>query len=335
MSKLFKICIACVVVVWLFALGLVVGTFTVRKEAQRIYGTERPNDHYDFGVSESASTTQININMVTNETVTAKEEVPSSDFSIPTANSSLSTYESVSNATSDVTLNTAPDSTSNAAPDTTNGINIPSGNKEIAEALVKAINDTKAMQDFSASKTENLSVGIDKITGGAIVKSIADGVVSKQSNKPDTNCNFNGGVDQNGTGKTPNSLIAPIDGMAYLDESAIKTASATQNASGGYTITLEINEETQSLESNAKNHDGLFETITVESLGLPSNLSISALNITYSGAKIVADINKDGKLDKIQYTLPVKEAGGEGKFATVNVNVKLHGQYDCTINFTY
>ena len=309
MNKFFKACIACVVVIWLFALGLVVGTFTVRKEAQKLYGSSQPDNNYS--VSENNSMTQIDISMVTNESSPAQEE-PSSDFTIPTDNS-ISTYESSQNG----------------------NITVPSGNKEIAEALVKAINSTKAMQNFSASKTENLSVSIDDITGGAIVKSIADGIVSKQMNKPDINCNFKNGVDQNGSGQTPNTLVAPIGGMAYLDESAIKTASASQNSSGGYTVTLELNEETQSLNSKAKNHDGLFETITVESLGLPSNLTITALNITYSGSKIVADINKDGKLDKIQYVMPVKEAGGEGKFMGAGVNVKIHGQYDCTVSFTY
>ena len=309
MNKLFKVCIAGVVVIWLFALGLVVGTFTVRKEAQRVYSSDQPSGNYS--ISEKTSTTQIDISMVTNESVSQQEEA-STDFTIPTDNS-ISTYESAQNGS----------------------INVPSGNKEIAEALVKAINAAKAGQDFSALKTEKLSVVIDDITGGAIVKNIADSIVSKQTNRPDTNCNFKGGVDQNGTGKTPNTLVAPIGGMAYLDESAIKSASAAENASGGYTITLELNEETQSLESKAKNHDGLFETITVESLGLPSNLSITALNITYSGSKIIADINKNGKLDKIQYVMPVQDAGGSGKFMGAGIEIKIHGQYDCTVTFTY
>ena len=123
--------------------------------------------------------------------------------------------------------------------------------------------------------------------------------------------------------------------MAYLDESAIKSASAAGNASGGYTVALELNDENQSLTSKAKNHDGLFETITVESLGLPNNLTVTDLSITYSESKIIADINKDGKLDKIQYVMPVKEAAGAGKFMGTNIDIKIHGQYDCTITFTY
>lgn len=317
MNRLVKICAVCIAVVWLFCVGIMVGSFGVRQKAKNELTSQQSQSQSSEQQSSeqpSSDTSKIVIDMVTNQTTLPEKKDDPLGLGT-TNNGNMSTF-----------------ATNSGVDEKTPQSALPSGNEEIVKALVNAINATKATQSFSLKKTENTSVTIDDVTGG--IESTVNSIVAKQLNKPDTVCTFSNGVDTAGTGKTPNSVIAPLNKMASLSADAIQSANVTAGMNGAYTVEVSLKSETQTLSQSAKNHSGVFETFDFGSLELPSGVTMSELYVTYSGASIKAQINKNGKLDEIVYTLPMTDGGGNGKMI-IPVSVKMHGQYECTLTCTY
>ncbi|MDD6021778.1 MAG: hypothetical protein ACI4GA_04000 [Acutalibacteraceae bacterium] len=315
MNRLIKVCAVCVVIVWIFCMGLAVGTFKVRNKYKKEL---EPTSESAVSVQQSqqnAQTSQIVIDMVTNQTtLPEKKDDPLGEKT--TGSGNISTFAS-----------------SEGGSEPTPSAQLPSSYADIAKALVNAVNATKATQNFTAEKKEKLTINIDSVTGG--LKSLADSIISKSTDRPDTVCTFSNGVDSAGSGKTPNSLIAPINKMASLSADAIKDAKVTPGTNGAYTIEVELKSETQTLNQSAKNHAGIFETLDISSFGLPSNVSLTEASIDYSGARVTANINKNGKLDSIAYVLPITQGSASGKMSVVPVSISMHGQYDCSVTCTY
>lgn len=325
-QKLLKICAGCVVVVWLFCIGIVLGTYMTRNGIMTV-------DTTTTVPINTETTTQIVIDIVTNQAAPTTTEKVSVD--ITTGDSGLTTYNNGDNqgtTSGDVDQTNSQNSVAQE-PQTS----VPTTKEEIVKSLVDAINNTKATKNFTAERKHNMSVVVDEITGGSVVKNIADSVIAKNSNMTDSTFTFVNGVDTAGSGETPNSLFFPDGKQAELDPSAVKTATATatDNGDGTYTVHVELNPENQTLTSPAVNHDGIYETISIESFGLPSNVNVTSMYANYNNSSIDATINAEGKLKSIKYCMPVSEGGGEGKMLGMTVSIKMHGQYDGTITCTY
>lgn len=318
-KTLIKVCASCVAVVWIFCIGLVLGTFFVRNGMMTLPETETQSPQ-----TPTESTTQIVIDMVTNQaTPTTTEQVT---INLPGSDTGLTTYGNGQQA-----QNTDPAVTTTEAP----ASKIPSTKEEIAKALVDAINATKATKNFTATRKHNMAVGIDDITGGSLVKSIADSVIASQTDMTDSTFTFVNGVDQGGSDETPDTLIFPPNKQAYLDPSGIKNITATENGDGTYTVHLEMNPEMQTNDAPAIHHEGIYETISVASFGLPSSINVTSMYANYNASVIDAVINQEGKLKSVKYCMPVSDGGGEGKMMGMTVSIKMHGQYDGTIDITY
>lgn len=83
MNRTLKIIICIVIVIWLFALGLVTGTFLMRNRYKR--------DIESFTRYESQSV-GINVEVVTDATSASSEPTEEFSLSIPESDSRLSTY---------------------------------------------------------------------------------------------------------------------------------------------------------------------------------------------------------------------------------------------------
>lgn len=323
-QKLLKICVSCVVVVWLFCIGIVLGTYMTRNGMMAV-------DTTTTVPTNTETTTQIVIDIVTNQAAPTTTEKVSID--ITTGDSGLTTYN---NGDNQGAMGGETDQTNSQNPVTqTPQTSVPSTKEDVVKSLVDAINNTKATKNFTAERKHNMSVVVDEITGGSVVKNIADSVIEKNSNMTDSTFTFVNGVDTAGSGETPNSLFFPDGKQATLDSSAVKTATATDNGDGTYNVHIEMNPEKQTLTSPAINHDGIYETISIESFGLPSNVNVTSMYVNYNNSVIDATVNAEGKIKTIRYCMPVSEGGGEGKMIGVTVSIKMHGQYDGTITCTY
>lgn len=315
MRKVYKIIIAAVVVIWIFASGLVLGTYTVRNRVRKSLNESTAPVTQATQPSTTVPTTQgIIIDMITD--VSPQTEAPTTQpfsIEITTSGGNITTFVSNTEKT----------------------LNVPSGNKEIADALVSAVNSTKATKAFTAVRRDQTDFVIDNVTGGSAVKGIAESVINKVGNRPETTYSFSNGKDNNGSSETPVGIIAPANKSASISETAIKSASAQTNADGGYDITLTLNDETQTLSQKATNHDGLFDTPDMTSLPLPSGIKMGRIDFVYSNATINASVNSDGRLTSISYSLPISQGIVEGSMLSATVNISLHGVYSSTTRFTY
>lgn len=215
-------------------------------------------------------------------------------------------------------------------------IKLPEGNKAIAQAYIKGLNELKKEKNVTVSKKPTLDIVVDKMTGGSMVENIATSIVD--ANKPvEATYTFVNGVDS-ATGQTPVSAIAPLGKYAELDHSAIKKASAERTVGGGYKLTIYLVDETQTHTSPAPNHDTTMEVIDIGAL-LPEGATINDLSIVYSGSRIEATFNKDGKITSVYHVLPVTQAIGSGSMkvllSNITVSMELHGQYTCQYNVSY
>lgn len=217
-----------------------------------------------------------------------------------------------------------------------NQIKLPEGNKAIAQAYVKGINELKKAKNVTVSKKPTLDIVVDSMTGGSMVESIANGIVD--ANKPkEATYTFVNGLDA-ATGQTPITAIAPLGKYAELDHSALKSAKAERTVGGGYKLTMFLVDETQTHTAPAPNHDTTVEVIDIGLL-LPEGATVNDLSITYSGTRIEATFNKDGEIVSVYHVLPVSKAVGSGSMkvllSNITVSMELHGQYTCQYNVTY
>ena len=207
---------------------------------------------------------------------------------------------------------------------------VPSGKGEIVRAYVDAVNRLKETPSFSLTKTDKLSVEIDKISGGSSVQSIASSMIDNNTKSEPEIYNFSDGVDPS-SGKSPDAVIAPISQRAQLSESNVTSASAVQSSAGGYKLSITLGQSTQTLSTPAAGYSTAMEVIDIDSLGLPSSANINELNITYDNSTIEAEIDSSGRITSMTHTLVVSKADGSGKMLLVPITVELHG--NCVSNY--
>lgn len=325
MNKTIKILICVVVGVWVLALSIIAVGNMLGYNPRKQQATEAPPTFADtvyqpqtepsseLYIPSETSTEGIVIDIITDVAPVTTTTTQPFSIEIPSDNGNITTYKS----------------------DEAKKLEVPQGNKAIGEALVSAINLTKATKGFTAVSKEKADFTIDSVTGGNAVKGIVEDLINKAGNKPEANYSFSNGVDQNGSSETPNSVIPPMNSTASVSESAIKSASAVQNADGGYDITLVLNDESQTLQQKAVNHGALFNAPDITSFELPSGFKMSQLNFNYTNATINASVNSDGRLTSINYSLPISQGVVQGTMMIATIDVSLHGIYTASVNITY
>lgn len=90
MNRYIKFCIAVVLVVWIFCLGLVIGTFMVRHDFTKAYNDSLTTPTVlqyasEYDTQSQPNTTQIVIDIITNQATTQPETTttePSTEFSV-------------------------------------------------------------------------------------------------------------------------------------------------------------------------------------------------------------------------------------------------------------
>lgn len=209
---------------------------------------------------------------------------------------------------------------------------VPKGKSEIISTYVDAVNKLKNTSDFSLYKDDKLNVSIDKITGGEIVQGFADTLIAENQKVPIT-YNFVGGTDA-ATGLTPNQAIAPLNVSASVDESAVTSATAKATNDGGFTISLELTSEDQTMTSPALNHATMLEVVDVGPL-IPSGATVNYFNMTYANTKIDAVFDKDGKIASMRHYLNVTKAEGSARYGIIPIELALHGEFTSDYTFSY
>ncbi|MCM1363995.1 MAG: hypothetical protein NC122_02640 [Faecalibacterium sp.] len=213
---------------------------------------------------------------------------------------------------------------------------IPKTKTEIVGAYITAVNNLKEEKRFTLVKTDKLNVAIDEMNPSNI-KTIVTTIINNNTKDEPVTYRFANGIDAANTAdsKSPNQVIAPYSESASLDESLVKSATAKKvGSNGSYKITIKLGKQNQTLDKAAKGYSTVMQTIAVDEF-MPSNASISKMNITYNNGTIEATIDNEGRLTSIKHFLEVTEATGSGKYLLANVELKMHGDYTGTYEISY
>ena len=185
---------------------------------------------------------------------------------------------------------------------------------------------------MNKNDTLNVTITDVQMTGGSALQSA---VMSFANNliapPPPESYTFTGGVDT-ATGETPNSTIAPLNKAAQVDINAVTDAQAYPNADGGYTVTLTLQAETQTLYSPAPNLSTMVEVIDVQTL-LPSGATLSESTIIYQPSTITAVFDSQNRIVSMEHKL-VSQGGGTGKMI-IEVTMQMEGTYTSNYTITY
>ena len=307
-KKFFQIAGIAVIAVWVFCI-----TFAVAYKVQ----TRSSDKNHPVTSPTATTTTTPFVN------TTGYYDVQPSTDPVFAASPTTAGNQSLINPTSSVT--TAP---------TTQASNVPQDKGEIINAYVNGVNQLKNTQNFSMNKNDTLNVNITdvQISGGSAFKSAVMAFANKMIAPPaPESYTFIGGVDA-ATGETPNSTIAPLNVAAQVDINAVTNATAAPTADGGYTVSLTIQPENQTMYAPAPNLSTMVEVIDVQSL-LPANATLSDVNISYAPSTITAVFDSQNRIVSIEHKLESK-GGGTGKMI-VEATMTMEGNYTSNYYITY
>ncbi|MBQ7296604.1 MAG: hypothetical protein IJW86_10525 [Clostridia bacterium] len=211
-------------------------------------------------------------------------------------------------------------------------LKVPQSKAEIIKAYVDGVNALKTQSNFALYKDDKLNITIDSITGGSMVQSFAESMLSNSQKQP-TSYNFQNGYDAP-TGATPASTIAPLGQLASIDESFVTNATATANADGGFTVNLAFADESQSYPNETVHHKNVVEVVDVAGL-VPSGATVNYMDMVYSGTTVSATFDSSGRINHMRHYLNVSQCQGSGSMSVFTMNITLHGDFVSEYTITY
>lgn len=213
---------------------------------------------------------------------------------------------------------------------------------EILEAATKAINNMKAEQNMTAVQTENTQINVTSCSIQSAV-SLINNIINKMTGEKSATYQFvNGqatGVRPDGSAVedegvvSPTQVIPPKSQNFGLTEAGLADASAAKD--GENTVyTLKLVQESATFEAPAPAHN----SVAIGYLDL-SKIDISGATITkadmqYPGSTVIATVNPEGKLIKLDLNLPMT-GYGEAKVVFANGNASFDGSQHEVWTFTY
>lgn len=209
----------------------------------------------------------------------------------------------------------------------------PQDRASIVSSFQKGINNLKKTKRFTLQEDKGLGVTIDSITGGYLVQQTTERLIAQRTNTPVTSYIFEDGRDI-GTGLTPKDIIPPLSAYLELDDSAVLSASSKSTADGGYTITVKLKNEKQTLYKDAKNHSRIVPTVDLQEF-FSGVAAVEDYSLLYSGTTITALFDKNNRISYLEYYVPFNDATGSGSLSYVPFTFSLHGEYVVKYDINY
>ena len=305
-KKLIRILSVAAIGVWLFCLSFLVAYQVTEKQVQK--------------------STTLPPQIVTNTPINQGDATPTTQpiTQLPT------------NPIVDVNATTAPTQQGDAPTQPTQApqqaSNVPSTTAEIIAAYVNGINTLKQTPNFTCLRVSKLNVNIDKISGGEIVEKAANMVIA-QNHIPPTTYTFVNGVDA-ATGVTPMGILPPPNKQSIINESFVKSATATPTADGGYTMRIDLNNEAHIYPGQADNLVNIVEVVDTSAL-IPAQATTHYVEIYYSGVYVTANFDAQGRMTYTKNYMEVKEMRGSGSMIGFTMTVEGHGDFYGEYTITY
>lgn len=209
--------------------------------------------------------------------------------------------------------------------------NVPSSTADIVKKYNEVVNAAKACQDVTIHKTSNTVINVTKAPA---MKDQINNIVQGLVKPSDDTYEIKGGVTADGT--TATAVITPGNRDVGLDPAGVKTATATPNADGGYSMVIVLNEETSSFDGTTTvkpvHHTSCLSPLNLAELDI-SPAKISQAEMQYPGATLNCTVDAQGRLTHYDFKLPMS-GGGTGKLV-VSLDVGLEGEMVETFDLTY
>ena len=322
MKKEVKSVIAVILAVWFFLMGFEIGGYREKKKINSETTAAAPVINTP-STTTAAETTAVQIETTAQQT-TAVETTIAQD--IPTVADGTET-----------TGKEAETATKAAAEDLSS-----LSKTQIVDKVANALNAVKAEKEMTAVKKEIVTIKVTDCSVNAALNTI-NNIINKLAGEENITYKFTGGqavgIDaegkeaDDGATVTPNDVIPPKTKNFNLPEAGIKNATAAKE--GENTVyTIELNPEDTTYESPVPQyHSNAYGYLDLTSLDI-SGVTFTEANMHYPNTVITATVNKDGKLVKIHFMMPMT-GDGAAKIAVLSGRAAFEGSDDETWEFSY
>lgn len=214
---------------------------------------------------------------------------------------------------------------------------------EVLAAAKKAIDGVKAEQNMTAVQTENTTINVTDCSVQRAV-SIINSVIQKYAGEKSATYQFvNGqatGVRPDGSAVEDEGVVAPTQVIPpksknfELTEAGLAEATAAKEGENTvYTLKLVAEETTFEAPTPAHNAAAIGY-LDLTKLDV-SGATITKADMKYPGSTVVATVNPDGKLVKLDLTLPMSGYGEAKLLGVVSGNAAFDGSQHEVWTFSY
>lgn len=210
---------------------------------------------------------------------------------------------------------------------------VPQNRAAVISAFQKGINNLKKTKRFTLQEDKGLGITIDSITGGYLVQQTTERLIAQRANTPVTSYVFKDGADID-TGYSPKEIIPPMCEYLELDDRFVLSAVSRATADGGYTVTIKLKDEKESITTDAKHLHKVVPTIDLQEFFSEAAV-IEDYELLYSGTTITALFDKSNRITYLEYYVPFKDAYGSGSLSMVPFTFSLHGEYVVKYDINY
>lgn len=306
MNRTVKIIVSIVLCVWIFAMGTELGAYRERKAINSSI-TSGSN------ISQQPQTTQPSTSAPTvQQPQTTEDQTPSTS------------------APSDTDKTSDTSKTTEKKDNGGDTAKKPESKEEIAAAFNTAMNKTKNMtQNCNATKKTNVQINVVDCSVPSLTSTV-NRIVQGFTGEETTDYAFVNGVTSDG--KTILSELPPSNKETSITADGIAVASCDNYGDGGYTYTLTLVSETGSLDVIPPYHSVTVGYLDIASLDIPM-VTIQKADMSYPGATVTINVNKDGLIDSYDCKFPMT-GNGEAKLGLTGT-ASFEGSMDETWTFNW
>lgn len=305
MKKEYKVIIAIILAVWIFAMGMVLGV--------------------DKGIDDTLATAN-NTTLAPTSTPTTTE-TPSTQTPTTTETPTTTGLQA-----STVPSTPAVDDNSTTAPTTKKNDDPASLSKaEVIEKVNSYVAQLKAEQNMTAHKVESIKIEVVDCSVPSAI-SIINGIISGLAGDEEKTYTFVNGAEDDGG--TPYSLIPPTNKDFLLSEAGVASAEAKKNGTDTvYTVVLAVEDTTADAPVPTYNSTAIGY-LDLTSLDL-SGVTITKADMHYPGSTVEITVNEQGKVTNLINKLPMTGEGVATLPFGISGSATFQGGLDEAWDFTY
>lgn len=210
---------------------------------------------------------------------------------------------------------------------------VPVGRANIIAAYEKGVNNLKKTKKMNINEESRHNITVNDITGGYLVKETTEALISQFMTSEPKSYRFRDGEDTS-TGHTPNEIIPPFNKALKLSDSAVYSASAKATADGGYTVTIRLKDEKQTVSEVAENHEAFSLPIYPDEI-LSSGLPVENYELYYSGTTITVLFDRNNRITYLEHFVSAPTTIVTGNFSFVPFEMNLNCNYIAKYDITY